>query len=86
MCVSLQGLRLGTLTEKVAMVLIKVLTNTDLFILKGAYTNFAGMCRKSRKHDYYKNAYKLANSFVTNFKQFESYSNNEIMSGAPNGK
>lgn len=36
--------------------------------------------------NYYKTAYKLANSFVTNFKQFESYSNNEIMSGAPNGK
>ena len=35
---------------------------------------------------YYKSAYKLANSFVTNFKQFESYSNDEIMSGAPNGK
>ena len=35
---------------------------------------------------YYKTAYKLANSFVTNFKQFESYSNDEIMSGAPNGK
>ena len=36
--------------------------------------------------NYYKTAYKLANSFVTNFKQFESYSNNEIMSGAPNRK
>jgi phosphoenolpyruvate carboxykinase (ATP) len=36
--------------------------------------------------NYYKTAFKLANSFVTNFKQFESYSNDEIMSGAPNGK
>ena len=36
--------------------------------------------------NYYKTAYKLANSFVENFKQFESYSNDEIMSGAPNGE
>ena len=36
--------------------------------------------------NYYKTAYNLANSFINNFKQFESYSNNEILSGAPNEK
>ena len=36
--------------------------------------------------NYYKTAYNLANSFINNFKQFESYSNKEILSGAPNGK
>jgi len=33
---------------------------------------------------YYKTAYKLANSFIQNFKQFEPYANQEILSGAPN--
>ena len=36
--------------------------------------------------NYYKTAYNLANSFINNFKQFEPYSNNEILSGAPNLK
>ncbi|MBU2939042.1 phosphoenolpyruvate carboxykinase (ATP) [Lacinutrix sp. C3R15] len=33
---------------------------------------------------YYKTAYKLSNSFRTNFKQFEEFANQEIMDGAPN--
>ena len=36
--------------------------------------------------NYYKTAYKLANSFIDNFKQFEYYSNKEILSGAPNSE
>ena len=36
--------------------------------------------------NYYKTAYNLANSFINNFKQFESYSNKEILSGAPNSE
>ena len=42
--------------------------------------------RKTWKNDtgFYKTAYKLSQSFVDNFKQFEAYANAEIMSGAPN--
>lgn len=35
---------------------------------------------------YYKTANKLAKSFVDNFKKFEEFANDEIMSGAPNVK
>ena len=44
--------------------------------------------RKTWKNDtgFYKTAYKLSQSFVDNFKQFEAYANAEIMSGAPNLK
>jgi phosphoenolpyruvate carboxykinase (ATP) len=42
--------------------------------------------RKTWKNDegFYKTAHKLANSFKTNFKKFESYANQEIMDGGPN--
>ena len=42
--------------------------------------------RKIWKNDtgFYKTAYKLFQSFVDNFKQFEANTNTEIMSGAPN--
>ena len=33
---------------------------------------------------YYKTAYKLSNSFIENFKKFETYANAEILAGAPN--
>ncbi|MDA9125449.1 phosphoenolpyruvate carboxykinase (ATP) [Flavobacteriaceae bacterium] len=41
--------------------------------------------RKTWKNDegFYKTAHKLANSFKTNFKKFESYANQEIMGGGP---
>jgi phosphoenolpyruvate carboxykinase (ATP) len=44
--------------------------------------------RKTWNNDeaYYETAYKLANSFRENFKQFESYANAEILAGAPNIK
>jgi len=35
---------------------------------------------------YYKTAYKLSKSFRENFKQFESFANQEILNGAPNIK
>ncbi len=35
---------------------------------------------------YYKQAYKLAEAFQINFKQFEPYANDEIIKGAPNVK
>jgi phosphoenolpyruvate carboxykinase (ATP) len=35
---------------------------------------------------YYKTAYKLSDSFRANFKQFETYANQEILNGAPNIK
>jgi phosphoenolpyruvate carboxykinase (ATP) len=35
---------------------------------------------------YYKTAYKLSDSFRENFKQFESFANEEILNGAPNIK
>jgi len=42
--------------------------------------------RKTWNNDdgFYKIAYKLANSFIDNFKQFEPFANDEIMGGAPN--
>ncbi|MDA0327253.1 MAG: phosphoenolpyruvate carboxykinase (ATP) [Bacteroidetes bacterium] len=42
--------------------------------------------RKTWNNDdgFYKIAYKLANSFIDNFKQYEAYANAEIMAGAPN--
>jgi phosphoenolpyruvate carboxykinase (ATP) len=42
--------------------------------------------RKTWKNDegFYKTAYKLANSFKSNFKQFERYANKEILEGGPN--
>ena len=44
--------------------------------------------RKTWNNDksYYKTAYKLADSFRANFKQFEEYANEEILAGAPNIK
>ena len=41
--------------------------------------------RKTWKNDegFYKTAHKLAASFKTNFKKFESYANDEIMAGGP---
>ena len=41
--------------------------------------------RKSWNNDegYYKTAQKLADSFKTNFKQFEEFANEEIMNGGP---
>ncbi len=44
--------------------------------------------RKTWNNDegYYETAYKLADSFRENFKQFESYANDEILAGAPNRK
>ena len=44
--------------------------------------------RKTWKNDdgFYKTAYKLSKSFIDNFKQFEDYASEEILSGAPNYK
>ena len=42
--------------------------------------------KKTWKNDtgFYKTAYKLSQSFVDNFKQFEANANAEVMSGASN--
>jgi len=44
--------------------------------------------RKTWKNDdgFYKTAYKLSKSFIDNFKQFEDYASEELLSGAPNYK